>query len=229
MFKIYNYFVFKFLKRSKANQDVEKPNQDVEKPPVLAKLIKVNADEIEAKSKRNLKLLEFERKMIPLKPIHLYLDRDKDLIDSQRITDDLQVDVNEKDIDIFFETTFKEYKKFFVNSFIPNGNHFQIKFDDDELFWKIFWDKQESYFRKLFTERFDIFNLFNSSFEIKKTETGSNLGIKPCLGINSCKSRKGKLKYLFVTNTEFYKGSKYKVYKCEYSRFGYHLTKPREH
>ena len=208
--------MFKFLRKSKAKQDVEKPQ-------VLAKSIKVNADEIDAKSKKHLKLLEFERKMIPLTAWN------KELIDNRRIADDSSIDVNENDLDIFFETTFQEYKKFFVNSFIPNGNHFQLKFDDDALFWKIFWDKQESYFRKLFTLRSEIFHSFNSSFDIKKTETGSNLGVKPCLGLNSCTSRKGNLKYLFVTNTEFYKGSKYKVYKCEYSSFGYHLTNPREY
>lgn len=207
--------MFKFLRKSNAEQDLEKPR-------VLATSIKVNADEIEAKAKIHLKLLELERKMMPLTPMERFIE-----IQHQRNTDDSLIDVNEKDIDIFFETTFQEYKKFFVNSFIPNENHLQLKFDDDVLFWKIFWDKQESYFRKLFPVRSDIFNLFNSSFEIKKNEIGSNLGVKPCLGINSCISRKGKLKYLFTTNTEFYKDSKYKVYKCEFSGFGYHYTQPR--
>jgi len=206
----YNLTMFKFLRKSKSKQDVEKPQ-------VPAKSI---ADEIDVKSKQNLKRLEFEKKIIPLTGWSKYF------IDNRRISNEKSKEINDKDLDIFFETQFQQYKNFFTKAFLPNGNHFQIKFDDDALFWKVFWNRQEELFIKLFDLRPDLFEYFTSSFDIKKTETGINLGVKPCFGL--CTSHKGELKYLFITNTEFYNDPEYKVYKCEFSGFGYHLTKSRE-
>jgi len=218
--------MFKFLRKNKAKQDLEKPQvpakQDLEKPQVPAKSItvEIDADEIDVKSQQNFKRLEFERKIIPLTGWSKYF------IDNRRISNETSIEINDEDLNIFFETQFQQYKNFFTKAFLPNGNHLQIKFNDDALFWEVFWNRQEALFRKLFDLRPDLFKPFTSSFDIKKTETGINLGVKPCFGL--CTSHKGYLKYLFIANTEFYKDKKYQVYKCEFSGFGYHLTKTRE-
>jgi len=148
----YNLTMFKFLRKSKSKQDVEKPQ-------VPAKSI---ADEIDVKSKQNLKRLEFEKKIIPLTGWSKYF------IDNRRISNEKSKEINDKDLNIFFETQFQQYKNFFTKAFLPNGNHFQIKFDDDALFWNVFWNRQEELFIKLFDLRPDLFEYLLLLLILKK-------------------------------------------------------------